>query len=331
MHDSGNDAASSDPKASSVWWGRLANLVRWSTAVLGMVSVAGLAGRFGWIFELASHFRTQLFWGLVVGSATLLMVRCRRSAAIAALLAAVQLGGLWPFYATATSPKQISPNLRVVSLNVHSGNRRHADVIRFIRDTSPDVVVFLEVNDAWAETLATLKDDWPHFVLKPRPGNFGIALYSRVPLAMSRVEFLSEQCPAIAAQIDVEGTPVWVVGAHPYPPMTPGMAARRNEQLAALANVVNELAAEKIVVGDLNTTSWSPAFTDLLQGTGLRDSRIGFGVQPTWQADWLPPFRIPIDHCLVSDQMQVTGRAIGRGVGSDHLPVIVDLAVGVNR
>ena len=57
---------------------------------------------------------------------------------------------------------------------------------------------------------------------------------------------------------------------------------------------------------------------------GGSDTRAGFGVQPTFPASsWL--VRIPIDHVLVSCSVGVTERRVERDVGSDHLPVVVDL------
>jgi endonuclease/exonuclease/phosphatase family metal-dependent hydrolase len=37
--------------------------------------------------------------------------------------------------------------------------------------------------------------------------------------------------------------------------------------------------------------------------------------------------RIPIDHMLVSCSIGVASRRIERDVGSDHLPVVVDLVI----
>jgi endonuclease/exonuclease/phosphatase (EEP) superfamily protein YafD len=95
---------------------------------------------------------------------------------------------------------------------------------------------------------------------------------------------------------------------------------------------VGQLARQQtgavIVLGDLNTTSWSPYFRDLLADSGLADTRRGFGVLGSWP-DLPSPLRIPIDHCLVSDKVAVHDRRIGPPVGSDHRGVIVDLTVKV--
>lgn len=58
----------------------------------------------------------------------------------------------------------------------------------------------------------------------------------------------------------------------------------------------------------------------------LRDSRRGFGVQPTWNARH-PWCMIPIDHCLVSEGASIVDRIVAPDVGSDHRPIIVDFRV----
>src|SRR5262249_10954958 len=100
----------------------------------------------------------------------------------------------------------------------------------------------------------------------------------------------------------------------------------RNRELAALAQLASRTPAPLVLMGDLNTTSWSPYFQDLVRDSGLVDSRRGFGVCATWPA--LPmPARIPIDHCLVSPDITVLNRRVGPEVGSDHRGILIDLAL----
>jgi endonuclease/exonuclease/phosphatase (EEP) superfamily protein YafD len=238
---------------------------------------------------------------------------------------------LWPFYVADEAARPSRHNLRILSYNVHSLNRHHADVLKFVREQSPDVAVFLEVSDVWADALAALADDWPHSLTRARSGNFGVALYSRMQLEGARIEYLSDRCPAVVAQVDVAGDRVTIFGVHPYPPMGRGATELRNRQLAKLTELVVSVSGETIVVGDLNTTSWSPAFTDFAGRTGLCDSRAGLGVQPSWPSAWPRLMRIPIDHCLVSPGIRVAQRRLGPDVGSDHLPLIADLLAGRNQ
>jgi endonuclease/exonuclease/phosphatase (EEP) superfamily protein YafD len=103
-----------------------------------------------------------------------------------------------------------------------------------------------------------------------------------------------------------------------------------------------KLGQHLIVVGDLNTSPWSAEFMTLTKKTGLRDSQLGYGLQPSWPM-LLPYFgvntqpnlltqllQVPIDHVLVSEQIQVFSRHTGPFIGSDHLPVTVELGWSPN-
>jgi endonuclease/exonuclease/phosphatase (EEP) superfamily protein YafD len=72
---------------------------------------------------------------------------------------------------------------------------------------------------------------------------------------------------------------------------------------------------------------WSPFYQRFIQQAGLKNARSGFGIIPTWSTK-LPPLSIPIDHCLVSPNVNVLQMRAGRYVGSDHLPLITDLVIG---
>ena len=58
-----------------------------------------------------------------------------------------------------------------------------------------------------------------------------------------------------------------------------------NPELDALAARVGETGGSRIVVGDMNSTDGSAHFRDFLRVSGLRDSRLGFGRQPSWPTD----------------------------------------------
>lgn len=310
---------------------RAAKIERLLAWTLCLLAVAGTAfrhlGRWHWTFELTTHFVVQASL-LAAGAALLLGLRGhRRLAFVAALMALVNAAEWMPYFSGAPTAAHATSSrtpLVVVAANVHSNNRQVAALDRWLVDA--DVVFLSEVDPWWAHQLAAWRADWPHQIVHPRRDNFGLALLSRHPIVDSEVFELEGEDPAISARIRTASGLVTIVGLHPFPPAGGTYSTYRNLQLSAAAKRIESLPAPRIVLGDLNTTSSSPFFRDLLATTGLRDTRPGFGWQATWPASsWL--LRIPIDHVLVEPSLIVRDRRVGPDIGSDHLPVRVELEI----
>jgi endonuclease/exonuclease/phosphatase (EEP) superfamily protein YafD len=60
--------------------------------------------------------------------------------------------------------------------------------------------------------------------------------------------------------------------------------------------------------------------------------RDGFGLLPSWPTflffKWL---MLPLDHCLVSNDIRVADARTGEPIGSDHLPLIVEIELEVEQ
>jgi hypothetical protein len=119
---------------------------------------------------------------------------------------------------------------------------------------------------------------------------------------------------------------ITLISTHSLPPSSKQYYQLRDTQLFAIADARMELGQHLIIMGDLNTTAYSDAYKLLLEATGLRNANAGFGLQPTWPASFLP-FWIPIDHVLVSENFTVLSHKTGPAIGSDHLPVVVELVL----
>ncbi|MCA9103382.1 MAG: endonuclease/exonuclease/phosphatase family protein [Planctomycetales bacterium] len=298
-----------------------------AAAILAIL--AGLLGRLFWVFELASHFRFQYLIALAAAALLFAVVRRWRQAAFVALCTTALATTFWPLYrAPTTAPPAQATVYRAMAINVLTGNRHFDEVKDLIRRESPDFVVLAEVTQTWADELADLADEYPYAKIDSRPGAFGIALFSRVePEQMELYRYGRGYRSAIVAQFILQGHPFSVVGTHPYPPRSRQAAEVRTQQLAEVANVVNRQEGDVLLLGDLNTTSWSPLFADLTNATGLHDSRNGFGRNPSWPSPLSPALRIAIDHALVSDGVCVHDRRVGPPIGSDHLPIVVDFSL----
>lgn len=297
-----------------------------ATLLAGIATVAGFFGRDHWRLELLCHFRVQYFLSLATSGGILLLARRWILAAFAVGLAVVNFALIAPLYVGDDAKAGATPNLRVLSLNVHFLNRNFQPTLDLIADEQPDVILLLEITPAWVEALKPITMLYPYSEVMASHRTDGIALYSRYPitdLAVKRVAGV--YLPTLIAGLDFPQGRVTVVGTHPASPGSEANFTARNAQLAAVAQWVAERAGPIVLIGDLNTTSWSPFFQDLVSNSGLRDTRQGFGVEPTWP--WFPlPLRVPIDHCLVSQHFEVISRRVGPNVGSDHRPIMLDLA-----
>jgi len=76
-----------------------------------------------------------------------------------------------------------------------------------------------------------------------------------------------------------------------------------------------------MLAGDFNTTPWAPGYRELLAA----DLRDGERALASWPA-FLPFPVIPIDHVLVSKELRVLSKRRGPPLGSDHYPIVVELA-----
>ncbi len=304
-------------------WGLLSSAM----AIVCISTVVGFLGRLWWPFELASHFRAQYFFFLLASTFLFLIGRKWKGAILAGVFALINLSLIVPFHLGTPSAHSGGRTYRALLINVNKSNQAYGKVRKLIRSVKPDFMVLVEVNQTWVDELQKTQDNYPFLRSLPREDSFGIALFSRIAFEHAEIRNMGNaDFPSVVARFEIDGQPLTVIGTHLYSPTGRTYLGYRNHQLAELAQVVSSQKGLVMVLGDLNTTSWSPFFRDLLRKTGLRDSRKGFGLQPTWPTTF-PPLWVPIDHCLVSLGVIVHNRKTGPNVGSDHYPIVVDFSV----
>lgn len=289
--------------------------------------LAGLCSELWWLLELLSHFRIQYALATTVLLACFAILRSRRGILTAGLVLAINLALLLPhFTGGPTPPTSSGPALRLVYANIRTNNQDHQPVLDLIRRESPDLIALAEVSEGWVRRLASLRSQYPHQVLCPRIDNFGIGLWSRHPLEVGEVHYWGQaNLPSIEARLRHQGRAVTVLLTHPLPPMRKRLSALRDQQLRTLAAIAKSRGPRTILIGDFNTTPFAPIFAEVLATSELCDSSRKFGPQPTWPARLPWGLRIPIDHCLHSADLTVTRLQTGTQIGSDHLPLIIDL------
>jgi len=276
--------------------------------------------------QLFEHFKLQYL--VIAVLLCIAFVLLRQPVYIAGLLIAVGLNAFYvfPWYG-GNDPVQADGQLKLVHINVLSRNTEYGRLLDLLDSESPDIVLLQEITPQWLEALEALRQNYPYSYAEAREGNFGIALFSRIPFASaSHIDSPPLGLPTIIATLDVQGTMLQLVGTHPMIPTGGQLFSDRNTQLASIAGLFDGRTGPQVLVGDLNASMWDINYRSLEEETGLRNARAGFGIVPTWPT-FMPFAMIPIDHVLVSDDVSVVGLRSGPRIGSDHLPLIVTIAL----
>jgi endonuclease/exonuclease/phosphatase (EEP) superfamily protein YafD len=301
-------------------------------AIPAALSLLALGARWHWLLDLLTHFRAHYLAVLVIAVVICLASRRFKLAAAVSGFVVLNLWFVAPLYFGNAVNDARGSLVRVMTANAFCANPQRDLLIRYISAAAPDVLLVMEIDGGWANRLEALSDAYPHRLIESRQEDcFGIALLSKLPVKQLEVRKIGPAgVPSIYAELSIgNGGTFHVVGSHPVPPNSAHWAEMHRRQLEDLGDAVAALDGPRILLGDLNTTSWSPYFRDLLTTADLRDSRRGFGNQTSWRSS-LVQFGIAIDHMLVSPDIAVRNRFVGPDVGSDHRPVIADILMRRN-
>lgn len=230
-------------------------------------------------------------------------------------------------------------SIRVLCVNIHSDLKDLGVFKELLAKEKPDIIGIVEYSAVTRQKLKSLKESHPVFLERPAFSAWGIAFFSRFPVS-KRVEKIElrhpgkhVKAPSILATLNV-GSEVQPLElsfylTHALSPRNADNFRHRNDLLRILPSELKEVAGPKILMGDLNVTPWSSHYRELLQKTRLSDPRVGRGVLGTFPAEF-GVMGLPIDHVLVSKGITVREVRSGSYVGSDHLPLIVDLVIPWN-
>lgn len=300
----------------------------WRLRIITLLCSAGLllplivrllpdsSGKTGWLLDLAVHWQWLFFAGLLVCVAVAGWLDKKWA------LFAVLLPLPWLSASPALLQGDTGPILTLASSNIHVGTTQVGPLANWLAQEKPDFVVLLEVSPELAMNLPTLKD-YPYQILHPDSTPFGIAMLSRLPIKDSHIIDDQNGIAHIEADVLFGQQLIAVTAFHPMPPLSPYFQQVRNQQLSALAQKNQARNIPTVLAGDLNATPWSQAFAGL-DDLGWKRAT---GIRPTWPAWGQGVMGIPIDNVLASRHWRLKTHAVGPNLGSDHLPVVVRLAL----
>ena len=210
------------------------------------------------------------------------------------------------------SPDAGQSVLTVISANVHFENADPGPLHTWASREHADLLLLHEASPAYRAALSEM--GWTMLLDCSADSPFGFVAASARPLAGFEV---LDGCDAGAPQLvmfrlNATGHTRWLA-LHTMPPVTSDDSATLNGLIEGLATRVPD-DDPTVVLGDLNTTPWSPVlWRD-------RDWRRLSGPWPTWK------HLLPLDHVLVRGSLAPATVSLGGYLGSDHRALLMRIA-----
>ncbi|HSG89037.1 MAG TPA: endonuclease/exonuclease/phosphatase family protein [Pseudomonadales bacterium] len=220
---------------------------------------------------------------------------------------------------------------RVYSANLSERPENVSRAVADLHAVDADLIWLTEFPDqldaAHALELEALEQDYPFGLSWPAADGRSLRFLSRYPVRAREVfnPKWAPGRPALRLTLDVRGVALTVFALHTHPPAAGWSLLARNETLDWVAASLAMLQGDALVIGDLNLSAFSPRFDRFVDAAGLDCDSPWTCAVATWPS-WLPPLATPIDHVLTRGELVVTERTRGPRTGSDHFPVIAELA-----
>lgn len=295
--------------------------------ILGLIPlIMGFLGKFNWVFDLFSHFRLYYLCYFMVLVFLGILLKNKWQTISSASIAIALIFSFFDFYKPRTlNEVDNGEGLNIVSINLLSSNTNVDTVLTYIAENDFDILFFQEFTPEWEYHLFKILERYPFSYSFPQHGVYGIAFFSKLEIKDHQI--LAQERGTIFAnmiEVEFEEERLVIIGMHPPPPISKSLFDLRNLIYDSVSKTMEESEYEIVLIGDMNTTSFSPNFDRLINNEQLVDTRRGFGLLASWNARWKFTL-ITLDHAFVTKGLNVLNRGVGNDVGSDHLPITLQI------
>ncbi|PSB00792.1 hypothetical protein C7B64_21715 [Merismopedia glauca CCAP 1448/3] len=293
---------------------------------------------------MLEHPRPQYALVLVIAILVSLLVPKRRKAKRWSLIwlvpLTINLCLIYPvFIGSSHNSRETGTNsLKIVHATLDRTNPEQiAQAIEYLENQQVDLISLIEVTPEYLTQLQFGLKNYRVIVAEPKKNTHGSVWLASVKLS-PQIEFRDSEIihlpakndrPLLKITMSLGGKEIILVSFQAIRPRDRHTVAYQKVELAALANwsrkILESPNQELVAIGDYNSTPWYGYFRKMLSDSGLVNSQSGFGLQPTWHASLPFMLQVPINHCLHSSGLHTIRRWVGKDIGSDHLPLFVEL------
>jgi endonuclease/exonuclease/phosphatase (EEP) superfamily protein YafD len=256
------------------------------------------------------------------------MPRARVLTAMVLTIAGLLAISFWPQYLSeqphaVAKPAANERALRLMAYNTWSQNDDWQKVVEEVKRVDPDIVTLVEFGREKRQALAALNKLFPYVYHCMNERHCHRAIMSKHKLYNVKFRDNWQGPDDLIARLGPEFGRAHIFGIHST---RPPFVRSQIKQIQYYADHLRKYSGSKIVMGDFNSTPFSVLLTGFTERSGL-DRLTNL---PTYPATFGPFPQLAIDHVFVSKDIRTLSKPrIGHTGGSDHYPVIVDVAIPV--
>lgn len=312
--------------AANGGWGRLLSwFILTTTVSLLATSFAGA------VFYPADSVNivAPLWWagGAIALPLVAIMVRPHRVAAVALLVCHAFAGAI--LFSPLLPARAVGPEatpVRMVTYNMYGFNSQGEQAAQWIIGQKPDFVVLLEATRFNHEAIELIRRHLPYAYDCSAKGRCSTIIFSRTPAQdvwpHARGDADNRKAlSALTARFVIGDRTIPITGVHlkhPWP------LDDQADQLEELGNALANFGQHGIMTGDFNSAPWTFALRRLAANG---DFRLASGPKGSWPAHFPAFLRLPLDQVYLGRCATRISVRHGPAFGSDHLPVVSDLAL----
>lgn len=322
--------------------GPLDSLLLAAAFMLGIVNLLWLGRSQFWLCDLAASLSTQIALFTLLFALAALAAAIRRVARAFVAAAIALIASLLGVLPVATPRLTADPaagssvravNVRILQINCNTLNPQGEAIVDLLMRSEADVIGLTESSATLLEAVRTREDFKARYTWTDFPPNAGPGwrlVFSRWPIekipGVSDVTF-GKVGPWIL-RIAHPRAPFYFVHAHPASPRSPDRWRSGNQVLRHVAGLLASHPewSPVILAADLNSSP-SGYRSALISQMGLERAKPGSQPAGTFPAGSVWPLKLAIDDVFAGRGVFLRSWEVLPAVGSDHNPVLVELAL----
>lgn len=216
--------------------------------------------------------------------------------------------------------------LKITFQNKYYINPNIEGITKQAKELDPDIIGFAEVNEI--SEYKKYLDKYPYVFNTKLETLMGVVLFSKYELKDSEAMNASKDgdmnhSPYIKTKVVMpDKSEVTLLMVHLIAPIGSNFTKLKGDALEILNTEANKVDGKVIVIGDFNTTPYSPQISNLRNSSKFYSASKGKGLLDTWEG---PSFlKFQIDHAFVSNSMKVDKFEVKDTLGSDHHMIFLE-------